>query len=617
MDDGGDTRAKPRPATAYSYIRLSSKRQASNEDKQKYRDGFSRQVRLREEYLTLNPHLTLDTTFNLHDIGVSGFTRENLAKGGRLATFKEAVDEGRVAKGSYLLVESLDRFSRAHVSIAQQHLLALVNAGIVVVSLTDKMTYRADDDSLASQANFMFSVMTLMRGHEESRMKSIRLQETWDRKRSVIADNKLTGRAPAWLDLVDGRFVENEGRVRIVRKMLRWLVEGFGRDTIARFLNEDPDKDARPWGHGTQWHGGTVQKVTDNRALIGEFQPHKMHFETVNGVRTGTRVKAGDPIPDYYPRVIDEDLWAAARAAASKRSMKRAANSGGRQGTVISNLFGMVATCALCGKPMNYRDRGDRSTPVLRCSGERSGNCTNAYRIPYDDNQNAILGWLVTLDLTGGSKGEIARLDESLRLKVAHRAELLERGSNIVRNLAGMMEFAEEPLREIAAKRADLDVEIADLGARLTHLRAQGMRDERSMALAELWRLDAVRRKAEGDEAKAAADEALFRARTRIRQVIRDTFSAMRCGPDGTIDIVTIDGVGHRFRDGYWWNEEGRGWIPWAGSMLGAGYHATQAELRRRGRWLAEFEAACPPRHWQEIEADRRARAAEADPSKI
>lgn len=81
----------------------------------------------------------------------------------------------------------------------------------------------------------------------------------------------------------------------------------------------------------------------------------------------------------------------------------------------------------------------------------------------------------------------------------------------------------------------------------------------------------------------------------------------MRCGPDGTIDIVTIDGANHRFRDGYWWNEEARGWIPWAGSMLGAGYHATRAELRRRGKWLAEFEAACPPRHWREIEAERAA----------
>jgi hypothetical protein len=41
--------------------------------------------------------------------------------------------------------------------------------------------------------------------------------------------------------------------------------------------------------------------------------------------------------------------------------------------------------------------------------------------------------------------------------------------------------------------------------------------------------------------------------------------------------------------------------------MLGAGYHATRAELRRRGKWLAEFEAACPPRHWREIEAERAA----------
>jgi len=74
---------KPAPATAYSYLRLSSKRQANTEDSKTYRDGFRRQIALRDEYLARNPHLTLDNRLVLHDIGVSGYTGANVARGGK------------------------------------------------------------------------------------------------------------------------------------------------------------------------------------------------------------------------------------------------------------------------------------------------------------------------------------------------------------------------------------------------------------------------------------------------------------------------------------------------------------------------------------------------------
>ncbi|WP_430912743.1 recombinase family protein [Methylobacterium sp. sgz302541] len=595
----------PEPAWAYSYIRLSSKRQANVEDRnasdpsrKPERDGYRRQVQLREDYLARNPHLTLNTSLDLNDIGVSGFTGANAATDSRLDIFQKAVADGRVPKGSYLLVESLDRFSRDEVDIAQHMLLGLMRAGIIIVSLTDKRIYRSGLSGAEQQASFIFSVMTLMRAHEESRIKSERLQATWTQKRAKIATRKLTARVPGWLRKDGDGFVEVKKRVEVVRRIMQLLADGFGRDFIARVLNADPDPEKRPWGHGTQWHGGTVQKITDNRALIGEFQPHKLVFERVNGVRVSTRIPVGDPIPDYFPRVIDEKLWDKARAVANKRRMGRAPNAGGRQGTVISNLFGMVATCAVCGKPMTYRDRGPRSTPVLRCTGERAGTCWNTYRIPYQDTENAVLSWLVTLDLSGGARGEIAKLDEELQAKVAKSAELKTQGEGIVRRFGALNEYAEAPLREIDAARARLKREIADISAKLTTLRARGARDERVMAVGETIRLARKRAEAKDDEERNAADEETHAIRTRVRQVIRNTVTSMYCHDDGHIDILTVDGGTHRFRDGYWWNEEARGWIPWAGSMFGMGYQATKAELRRRAKWLAEAEAKRPPRRW-------------------
>lgn len=590
MTDAPSRSPAPAPATAYSYIRLSSKRQATADEKKKYRDGFRRQVELCDEYLALNPHLTLDTSLKLHDIGVSGFRGANSAPEGegKLALFQRAVDSGRVEKGSYLLLESLDRMTRTQVNVAQAMLLNLVNSGIIVVSLTDRMTYRSAPDDPASNANFMYSVMTLMRAHEESRMKSKRLRATWEEKRRKVHDRKITARVPGWLRLVDGTFEPNDKRVDVVNEIMGYLADGWGRERIARQLNADPDPDKRCWGHGRSWHGGTVQKLTDNRALIGEFQPHKLEFVERRGVLVPKRVPVGDPIPDYYPRVVSDELWARARGVANKRRLGRAYNAGGQTGTVISNLFGAVATCAVCLKPMNYRDRGARSTPVLRCSSERAGACTNTYRIPYEDTENAILSWLVRLDLSGGVPGEAARLGEDLRTAIAHRDGLQARGEAIVAEFGLGNRFSKAPLADIERDIAKAETEIVDLEGRIAVLRAAGGRDEREMAVGKLLEL----RKGKAPEQEIAA------VRLHIRQIVRDTFSYMYCQEDGHIDIGTIDGGKHRFRDGYWWHEDARAWIPWAGSAMGMGYRATKAELRRRAAWLAEAEAKQPPRKW-------------------
>lgn len=578
----------PTPATAYSYIRLSSKRQATVDEKKAYRDGFRRQVELCDEYLALNPHLTLDTTLKLHDIGVSGFTHANSAPKGRgkLAEFQQLVQEGRIAKGSYLLVESLDRMTRAQVNVALSILLNLVNSGIVVVSLTDKMDYRNAPDDPTSYSKFMYSMMSLMRAHEESSVKSKRLKATWEQKRKKADERKLTAKCPGWLNLVDGKFVPNPERVAIVNEVMERLADGWGRDRIARALNADPKK--KCWGHGRSWHGGTIQKLTDNRALIGEFQPHKLESVERNGVLVGKRVPVGDPIPDYYPRVVSEDLWSRARGVAIKRQLGRAHNAGGQTGTVISNLFGSVATCAWCSRPMNYRDRGPRSTPVLRCSAERVGACGNAYRIPYDDTENAILSWLVKLDLSGGAPGEAARLSEELRTAFARRDELQARGEAIVAEFGLGNRFSKAPLARIEQDVAEAERSIIDLEGRLAVLKAAGGRDERGMAVAKLLDL----------RSKGAPTDEVAAVRLHIRQIVRDTFTYMYCHDDGHIDIGTIDGGRHRFRDGYWWHEEAQAWIPWAGAMIGMGYRATKAELARRAAWLAEAEARRPSLRW-------------------
>jgi hypothetical protein len=89
---------------AYSYLRFSRPEQAAG-------DSLRRQRAKLDDWLARNPHTKLDDGLTYQDKGTSGFTgkhRENPDRNA-LALFLQHVENGRVAKGSYLVVESLDR----------------------------------------------------------------------------------------------------------------------------------------------------------------------------------------------------------------------------------------------------------------------------------------------------------------------------------------------------------------------------------------------------------------------------------------------------------------------------------------------------------------------------
>lgn len=72
-----------------------------------------RQLDLSQRYAQAHG-IELDTSLQLNDFGISAFRGHN-ATSGRLGSFLQAVETGRVKPGSVLLVESLDRLSRSEV----------------------------------------------------------------------------------------------------------------------------------------------------------------------------------------------------------------------------------------------------------------------------------------------------------------------------------------------------------------------------------------------------------------------------------------------------------------------------------------------------------------------
>src|SRR6516162_5245681 len=100
----------PRPK-AYSYVRFSTPEQAKG-------DSQRRQTEKAAKYAAENG-LELDTELRLNDLGVSAYRNRN-AKTGALSVFLDAVKEGHVAPGSFLIIENIDRLTRADILEAQE-----------------------------------------------------------------------------------------------------------------------------------------------------------------------------------------------------------------------------------------------------------------------------------------------------------------------------------------------------------------------------------------------------------------------------------------------------------------------------------------------------------------
>src|SRR5262245_27901513 len=121
--------------------------------------------------------------------------------------------------------------------------------------------------------------------------------------------------------------------------------QGLGLGAITRRLNA---LKVPPIGPGGYWARSYVLKRLNNRAAMGEYQPH--------AGRAGKRRPDGPPIPGYFPVVVKEEQWHAAQAAIASRR-----NKGGRPAAVGVILFQGLLRCALTGGGMHRQNKGRKS----------------------------------------------------------------------------------------------------------------------------------------------------------------------------------------------------------------------------------------------------------------
>tara|TARA_A100001391_G_scaffold96706_1_gene64091 strand:+ start:3525 stop:5222 length:1698 start_codon:yes stop_codon:yes gene_type:complete len=402
---------------AYIYARFSTKRQDRGE-------SLSRQYELTQKMCEDNGWEVVET---LTDKGQSAW-RGNHLRVGELGRFKERIDHGDIPPGSYLVVENLDRLSRQDIKKARRWIEEVTDAGIRVAVASPAPGKIFDEVSLSGEniVDLLQYLLEAQRSNKEAERKSQFQQKAvegfMNKARNGIVYSK---RVPAWLKgEKNGSFEVDEIRAAVVRQIYEWCAAGQGIHLITKKLNASVE----PWtvGHKSapSWKVGYVRDILTGWQAEGEYH-----------VRSGpNRVRTGEVITNYYPRVVPPELVAAARSAMDSRR-----GATGPNHSEAKNVFAGRVKCGHCGDTMiRTVQRNTRGTQYeyLKCTRFNNGaECVNTTLYRYDNFERAALDQILHLaldhshfvrsDETGPLLAHVAQLSKDVELLETERSNLM------------------------------------------------------------------------------------------------------------------------------------------------------------------------------------------------
>ena len=340
----------------YSYLRFSDPKQAAG-------NSIERQLQYAEKWAA-ERNLPLDTSLTLRDEGLSAFHQKHVTQGA-LGTFLLAVSEGRIPTGSVLIVEGLDRLSRAEPIQAQAQLAQIINAGITVVTASDGREYNRE--KLKSQPmDLVFSLLVMIRAHEESDTKSKRVKAAIRRQceqwiagtfRGIIRN----GKDPQWVAWNGKEFELVQERTDAVKYALQLFKDGYGAERIIHSLQE---RGMHVFNTGSS--ATSMYKMFKRRDLVG----------------TKTLTLDGEEyrLHNYYPRLLSDDEFAELEAMNATRKRRKG------KGEIPGIITGLsVLYCGYCGNAVvgqNIMSRNRKPDGSLQdghrrlsCCGHNSRTC--------------------------------------------------------------------------------------------------------------------------------------------------------------------------------------------------------------------------------------------------
>ncbi len=290
------------------------------------------------------------------DQGVSAYTGANIRSGNLSKLVKDFIYGRRDPHKTIILVEELDRLTRADAPTAFAWINQVLSQGVTIMVQTSGKTL--DAELLRNDIGALMAlVMENFNSNFESKKKARRIAAYWEitRKKGEVNPNM---RHPSWLEVQNGELVPIQGAKEIIEQMFEMAGDGHGSTAIAKALN---DAKVKPWA-GTKrqplyWTPAKVRRVVYNDAIIGYYTPFLRP-------RGGTAQRAGPKILRYPPMVSQEQFNAVVGA--------KKASTGGR-GNSVTNLIPKIARCSKCGGAMGARGSVVKGHYYLYCLAAKSG----------------------------------------------------------------------------------------------------------------------------------------------------------------------------------------------------------------------------------------------------
>ena len=399
---------------AINYLRWSSEKQTQGSSLERQREKY-REFAARMGWNDHEPEVL--------DDAVSGWSGENLETGNLSKLLDRLKSEG--GSGIVVVVENMDRASRLDVATVLRFVFDLIDTGASLALVDDAMVI--DRMSIRNQTEQIKKIVDeAQRARSEGDRKSALSRAGWSavrlgkdvtaefsgeiteithfdwgvditisakRRMAIhelselardyrpkvgdhVAAQQPLGRivrkthtgntCPAWLTLTPCRraFQLRSDRSATLVEICQMRADGLSYTAICRVLNE---RGTQTFRGGNGWHSSTVKALLRNRALIGEYQ----HQSRATGE------KIGDPVPDYFPRIVSNSAFQAANDLRLEAAMPS------RGGEIWHrNLLTDLAVCEACGSRMRFNRKTRRNTAdetYYQCSNyDRRMGCTHS-----------------------------------------------------------------------------------------------------------------------------------------------------------------------------------------------------------------------------------------------
>lgn len=330
-----------------AYIRL------SREDGDKAEsDSVGNQRALLHEFIRRQEELSLADTYI--DDGWSGtnFDRPSFCR------MIEDIEQGKI---DCVIVKDLSRFGRDYLETGTYLERYFPQRNIRFISIIDGI------DSQKRQYDLMMPIKNLLNEQyaRDISKKVHTAMRTKQESGQFIGAFASYGYEKSPDD--KNRLVIDPYAAEIVKKIFAMYVEGYGKNSIARFLNEqnilcpseykkekgEKYRNGNRLGSASYWTYSTIYKILQNEIYIGNMVQGKKYQE-MHTRQKATKKEEWIVVEQTQEAIIDEATWEKAQKLLNRKT--RVIGEKGKK-----NLFAGFLRCKDCGRMMVKKGEGEKS----------------------------------------------------------------------------------------------------------------------------------------------------------------------------------------------------------------------------------------------------------------